>query len=303
MCAWTKCYHIRIPSLRVWKLGQGCQCFHADEISRNLNGKLLFISCTFVPAQVHHHEHQLILIQNAGKPATSSCTTNFDNLGLILGSSSTLFNEACVDFSYDSLGTTLQSDLEVILNTAHEVTTSDLYAQYPNPFYNYKSSSATLNSANNVSAQENLAMVDGGEALQNNPLFPLLQPSRNVSVILVNDNSADISGTNFPNGSEVSPHSNASLEDVIDFEERETNSLPRFSPHTPKPSTTPVSPVCPTSHPSQHSSPRASTQTQHSSAVATLPSSQSSTCPMLYSAMPAVNQQTSWSTRKQRLWL
>jgi lysophospholipase len=43
--------------------------------------------------------------------------------------------------------------------------------------------------------------VDGGEALQNNPIFPLLQPARNVSVILVNDNSNDAGG--WPNGTEI----------------------------------------------------------------------------------------------------
>jgi lysophospholipase len=47
-----------------------------------------------------------------------------------------------------------------------------------------------------------LSLVDGGEALQNNPIFPFLQPARNISVIIVNDNSADTSN-NFPNGSEI----------------------------------------------------------------------------------------------------
>jgi lysophospholipase len=44
--------------------------------------------------------------------------------------------------------------------------------------------------------------VDGGEALQNNPIFPMLEPARGVDVLLVNDNSADTSN-NFPNGSEI----------------------------------------------------------------------------------------------------
>lgn len=140
-----------------------------------------------------------------GKPTGTTCTTNFDNLGLILGTSSSLFNQACADApDFTNWAGTIESDLENILDVVHEVTTSDLYGSYPNPFYNYKSSTGTVNAQNNVAGQVNLALVDGGEALQNNPLFPLLQPARNIDVILVNDNSADISGTNFPNGSEVS---------------------------------------------------------------------------------------------------
>jgi lysophospholipase len=39
-------------------------------------------------------------------------------------------------------------------------------------------------------------------ANQNNPLWPLLQPSRAIDVILVNDNSAD-TDDNWPNGTEI----------------------------------------------------------------------------------------------------
>ena len=48
--------------------------------------------------------------------------------------------------------------------------------------------------------QTELDLVDGGEALQNNPIWPLLH--RSVDVIIVNDNSADTS-TNYPNGTEI----------------------------------------------------------------------------------------------------
>lgn len=81
------------------------------------------------------------------------------------------------------------------MNETHALTTRDEYAVYPNPFYKYAHS--TL-----VSGQTSLTLVDGGESDQNNPLFPLLQPSRGVGVILVNDNSADTSA-NFPDGSEL----------------------------------------------------------------------------------------------------
>ena len=136
-----------------------------------------------------------------GKPV-ATCTTNYDNLGYIFGTSSSLFNQLCVPVPAVNSTTDLSETLTALIDQVHEVTTSDLYATYRNPFYEYISSNAISNIANNISAQENLSLVDGGEALQNNPIFPFLQPSRNISVILVNDNSADTSN-NFPNGSEI----------------------------------------------------------------------------------------------------
>ncbi|KAH7317691.1 lysophospholipase [Rhexocercosporidium sp. MPI-PUGE-AT-0058] len=137
----------------------------------------------------------------SGKPV-GTCTTNYDNLGYILGTSSSLFNQICVPVPAINSTTSLAESLAALIDQVHEVTNSDLYATYRNPFYEYISSTATPNIANNISAEENLSLVDGGEALQNNPIFPFLQPSRNISVILVNDNSADTS-SNFPNGSEI----------------------------------------------------------------------------------------------------
>lgn len=131
------------------------------------------------------------------------CVENYDNLGYVLGTSSTLFNELCTSVPSAVNSTSdLDQDLAAIVDRAHEVTTTDLYAIYPNPFYNYVSSTSVPNSANNITAKKELYLVDGGEALQNNPIFPMLQPARGVDVLLVNDNSADTSN-NFPNGSEI----------------------------------------------------------------------------------------------------
>lgn len=135
-----------------------------------------------------------------GAPVTAgSCVKNYDNLGYILGTSSNLFNEVCAVIPIDD---GLQSTLKDILKAAHDLTDDDVFAVYKNPFYKYTSPTAKANSANLISAQPELQLVDGGESLQNNPLFPLLQPARAIDVILVNDNSADTSN-NFPNGSEI----------------------------------------------------------------------------------------------------
>ena len=139
-----------------------------------------------------------------GQPSTPGvCVTNYDNQGYILGTSSSLFNEGCA--STPSNPDTLPPDpslvatLAGIVTKAHSTTTRDEYATYPNPFLHYASSPR-------VSSVPELALVDGGEADQNNPIWPMLH--RAVDVLIVNDNSADTPMTgaaapNFPNGSEI----------------------------------------------------------------------------------------------------
>ena len=132
-----------------------------------------------------------------GAPTTAgTCIINYDNLGYALATSSNVFNELCSAIPTPTNSTTnIDDDLAQIVADVHVLTTRDLYAVYPNPFFNYAPSSS-------VSSQQSLYLVDGGEANQNNPIFPLLQPARGVDVIIVNDNSADTSD-NFPDGSEI----------------------------------------------------------------------------------------------------
>lgn len=146
-----------------------------------------------------------------GVAETSECVTNYDNLGYIFGTSSSLFNDLCVELtiipgvnSTDPGYTALAEDLAAMLEEAQELTTNEEYAVYVNPFYNYTSTTpgSFHNIANNVSAQEELYLVDGGEALQNNPVFPMLVAARALDVVLVNDNSADTAAY-YPNGSEL----------------------------------------------------------------------------------------------------
>jgi lysophospholipase len=130
-----------------------------------------------------------------GVSSTGTCIMNYDNLGYVLGTTSSLFNEICVVAPNNITTNPLTSALAPILEEAHALSTRDEYAVYPNPFYKYPRS--TL-----VSAQKELDLVDGGEALQNNPIWPLIHPQRPVDVIIVNDNSAD-TNANYPNGSEI----------------------------------------------------------------------------------------------------
>ena len=130
-----------------------------------------------------------------GQPTKSTCEVNYDNLGFILGTSSDVFNEFCTAFPAIASTPGLLATLASLVNQTHALTFMDEYAFYPNPFYQYAHSSL-------VSSQKNLTLVDGGESHQNNPIFPLLQPSRAIGVLIVNDNSADTSD-NFPDGSEL----------------------------------------------------------------------------------------------------
>lgn len=121
-----------------------------------------------------------------GKPTVSNkCIKNFDNLGYVSGTSSDIFNEYCTTAPVAQNNTdNLLETLEAIVLNTHSPVVRDLYAPYPNPFYQYATSSL-------ISGQTELTLADGGEAWANVPLWPLIQPSRNVDVIIVSDNSAD----------------------------------------------------------------------------------------------------------------
>ena len=160
-------------------------------------------------------------LSNGIPVSSNSCITNYDNLGFVMGTSSTLFNDPtvgaagapppllanfCTEPSTssnttstpDPITTEFTDDIYALLTEIPAITfatPADLYANWPNPFYN-------LTSAPRVSAQETLAMVDGGESGQVNPIFPFLQPARNVSVILVNDNDGDTAEI-YPDGTEL----------------------------------------------------------------------------------------------------
>jgi lysophospholipase len=149
----------------------------------------------------------------AGK-ATGQCTTGYENLGYVAGTSSTLFNDPGIGF--DVPEPTLEgfcqltqpvnvSDTAAATNAAvgalpqsmpaiQFTQVSDLFAEWPNPFYKFSSSPL-------VSAQKNLSLVDGGESGQINPIFPMLLPQRNISIIIVSDNTDG--NKNYPSGKEM----------------------------------------------------------------------------------------------------
>ena len=81
--------------------------------------------------------HYLGTSMKGGKPAEKLCTENYDNLGYVLGTSSTLFNEICLSLPEPANSSTnLDTTLEQILDYSHDVTFSDEYATYRNPVSN-----------------------------------------------------------------------------------------------------------------------------------------------------------------------
>lgn len=154
--------------------------------------------------------------------SASQCVTGFDNIDWVLGTSSMLLNEYICN---SSLGVDVTALFpSSMITVVEQFTSADEYGYslLPNPFKGFSSTTATKPST--VSTSEDLYIVDGGEADHNVcttqahrlkystkydtdifppqvPLLPLLEPTRNVSVIIVNDNSNDEDG--FPDGTQV----------------------------------------------------------------------------------------------------
>lgn len=125
-------------------------------------------------------------------PHNESCVRGFDNAGFVMGTSSSLFNQAFLRINNTSMPSFIKKAVSKILAGIGE-DDDDIALYQPNPFYHYH------NSTSPSSSHKDLDLVDGGEDLQNIPLHPLIQPERHVDVIFAVDSSAD-TNDNWPNG-------------------------------------------------------------------------------------------------------
>ena len=132
---------------------------------------------------------------NGQLPSNGTCVAGFDNAGFVVGTSSSLFNQAFLQIQNhpdvpDFLLRTINNTLARIGEKNSDV------SLWPNPFYQYKVGS------NRNANFSTLTLVDGGEDLQNLPLNPLTSSLRQVDVILAVDSSAD-TPTAWPNGTSL----------------------------------------------------------------------------------------------------
>lgn len=127
--------------------------------------------------------------------SNDSCVRGFDNAGYVMGTSSTLFNEFLLEINSTSVPTFLKTAISNVLTDIGE-DSNDIAQYVPNPFYHYN------NDTNRNALTEQLTLTDGGEDGQNIPLYPLIQPDRNVDIIFAIDSSADTTYY-WPNGTSL----------------------------------------------------------------------------------------------------
>jgi lysophospholipase len=126
-----------------------------------------------------------------------SCVSGFDNMGFVVGTSSSLFNQAYLQINNTNSPPRV---VEFVSGKLKQIGNENSDVSYwVNPFYQFNPEVNT-NTNNQI-----LPLVDGGEDLQNIPLHPLLQPPRGVDVIFAVDSSADTAspGAYWPNGTSL----------------------------------------------------------------------------------------------------
>ena len=123
------------------------------------------------------------------------CVRGFDNVGYVMGTSSSLFNQFLLNVNQSSIPQLAKNFVNDILGDFND-SNNDIAQYQPNPFYDYNTETSR------VSQEQSLTLVDGGEDLQNIPLHPLIQPFRHVDVIFAVDSSADTDNY-WPNGTSL----------------------------------------------------------------------------------------------------
>ncbi|ORY86265.1 lysophospholipase catalytic domain-domain-containing protein [Protomyces lactucae-debilis] len=132
-------------------------------------------------------------MQNGQPKESNRCVQGFDNAGFTIGTSSSLFNGALTQINGSNSG----SLTGIITNLLQGLSESNNdIAVYPNPFQGLN------NISSSISNTPNLTLTDGGLDNQNIPLWPLIQPEREVDAIFAVDSSADTT-YNWPNGSSL----------------------------------------------------------------------------------------------------
>ncbi|TVY88919.1 Lysophospholipase [Lachnellula willkommii] len=139
--------------------------------------------------------------------SNEKCIEGFDQIGYMMGTSSTLFNQFLLQINATSIPSFVRNIFTSILTDVGE-DNKDIAQWAPNPFYHFN------NDSNRNADSTQLTLVDGGEDGQNIPLYPLIQPQRHVDVIFAVDSSAD-TDLYWPNGTSLIATYQRSLNNTI----------------------------------------------------------------------------------------
>lgn len=132
-----------------------------------------------------------------GVPVSNGlCIAGYDNGGFVMGTLSSLFNQFLLQLNTTGLSGIL---LELVQGVLTDVLDdyNDIAVYRPNPFFGLELAGLEL-----IVNSDTLYLVDGGEDLQNVPLWPLLQEERDLDVVFAFDNSAD-TDYSWPNGTSL----------------------------------------------------------------------------------------------------
>lgn len=144
-----------------------------------------------------------------GKPSRNDkkCVSGFDNFGWVVGSSSTLFNAALFKLkdTKKSIGTIIEKGfLSKIDKDNNDVSV------LPNPLQGFAGSGK-----NPFKDPQYLDLVDGGEAKMNIPMEPLLQPARDLDMVIAADGGSEESS--WPNGKSLVTNFERSKLDLFSY--------------------------------------------------------------------------------------
>ena len=174
-----------------------------------------------------------------GKLANSEkCINGFDNVGYVMGTSSSLFNQILLHYESDPGQYAPKGVPKFAIKLLVDVlkslsgTDNDIADYTPNPFKGWNAEE------NNSANTDHLTLVDGGEDGQNIPYHPHIVHERNVDVVFSVDSSADTN--NWPSGAapmatyerSLAPISNGTSFPAVpgrnSFVNLELNTLPTF---------------------------------------------------------------------------
>lgn len=146
-------------------------------------------------------------------PDDEKCIRGFDNIGYVMGTSSSLFNQILLRIKSDPSKYVPKDLPKFLVNTVVDVLTalgerSDDVADWrPNPFKGFNAAK------NKASGEDSLTLVDGGEDGQNVPFHPHTVRERKVDVVFGIDSSADLHS--WPNGHSATLTSQRSKNDNV----------------------------------------------------------------------------------------